>query len=66
MKYTELPEGYKKERICAMMRNLDRGEALRVSHLFLEEIVFLKNMYGAELKKTGGYIYRAMEQEVLF
>ena len=58
MKYSELPVGYKRERILSMIRNLDNGEVLVVSSLYLEEVKFLRAMYGKELKTTNGNMYR--------
>ena len=66
MKYSELPTNYKKDRMTDILRALDSGQAVAVNGLFLEEIKFLKSMYGRELKKDRGIIYRAMEMEVLF
>lgn len=66
MKYADLPAGYKIDRMRDMFRILDSGKALAINGLYLEEIKFLKALYGKELKKEKGIIYRAMEQEVLF
>lgn len=48
-----------------MFRILDAGNALAVNGLYLEEIRFLKAMYGKELVKKDGVIYRRMEVEEL-
>ena len=66
MKYRDLPTIYKQERMHDILKALDSGKAVAVNGLFLEEIKFLKSMYGKELKKDHGIIYRAMEMEVLF
>lgn len=66
MKYNNLPEKYRRERIREMFQILDAGKALAVNGLYLEEIKFLKSMYGRELRKQDGILYRAMEEEALF
>ena len=66
MKYCDLPTTYKKDRMHDILEALDTGKAVAINGLFLEEIKFLKSMYGKELKKDRGIIYRAMEMEVLF
>ena len=66
MKYIELPTAYKQERMHDILHALDSGKAVSINGLFLEEIKFLKAMYGQELKKDRGIIYRVMEMEALF
>ena len=65
-KYENLSTSYKIERMKEIFRILDSGNAVSVNGLYLEEIKYLKSLYGKELKKDGGLIYRAMEMEVLF
>lgn len=66
MKYSEMSASYKQGRIFDIMRELDAGRAVVVNGLFLEEFKILKSLYGAELKKDGPLIFRAMEREVWF
>lgn len=66
MSYSKLTTAYKIDRMRDMFRILDSGKALDINGLFLEEIKFLKSLYGKELRKEGSIIYRVMEEEVLF
>lgn len=66
MKYSNLPTAYKVERMRDIFRVLDAGKAVSINGLYLEEIKFLKSLYGRELKKEQGIIFRAMEEEALF
>lgn len=66
MSYDKLSTAYRIERMKSLFKQLDGGKAVNINHLYLEEIRYLKDLYGSELTKQGGFIYRKMEQEVLF
>lgn len=66
MRYYELSVVYREERMTSMKHCLENKQPVRINHLFLEEIVALKNHYGDKLKKTGGYIYLDLNEEVHF
>lgn len=66
MKYSDLSVTYKADRMKDMLRHLDSGKALAINGLYLEEIKILKALYGKELAKDKGIIYRKMEMEALF
>ena len=66
MKYQDLSKTYKQERMSNIIRELDQGRVVMVNTLYLEEIRFLRDIYGTELKKDGCLIYRKMEREAMF
>lgn len=49
MCYKNLPYGYKKERILDMIDYLEKGYELDTNTMFIEEIKFLKQLFGDKL-----------------
>lgn len=65
MKYEDMTADFKVTRMREFFRVLDAGGILDINGLFLEEIKALKHIYGKELRKERGILYRAMEAEAL-
>ena len=60
--YRNLSYPYKKHRLSILMAELDAGRMVSINGLFIEEINFLRNMYGDMLKQNGHLL--SLEGEV--
>ena len=61
MKYKELPYDYKKERLFDMIKYLDNGHKPDINTMFIEEIRFIRQLYGAQLIQQKNFLKRTQD-----
>lgn len=62
MRYETLPYEFKKERILAMIDYLEKGYELDTNTMYIEEIKFLKQLFGGELVHKKNVLKRTQAE----